>query len=168
MINYKETVEANQVVSGPSSGSVPMIFAKNQKDKKTILNRRLFEYTGPLIVLYHEVFGQFLTNSTNQNMTISADHYKKTEAFLIAASEFYQGEPQYREVAVSQLLKLIGDHMDQLQYGDGCVLSSRVDDTITYQMIWKLKNELNLDSSKPVIQACLYYYGYWSQNDICY
>ncbi|RUS29704.1 hypothetical protein BC938DRAFT_480350 [Jimgerdemannia flammicorona] len=111
-----------------------MTFAKNQKDKKTILNRRPFKCTGPLIVLYHKVFGQFLTNLINQNMTIPADHYKKTEAFLITASEFYQNEPQCREVV----------------------------------MIWKLKNELNSGSSEPVIQACLYYYGYWSQNDVCY
>ncbi|RUP43249.1 hypothetical protein BC936DRAFT_137432 [Jimgerdemannia flammicorona] len=112
--DYKETVEAGQVASGSLSGLVSMTFAKNKKNKKTILNRRLFERTGLLIVLYHEVFGQFLINLINQNMIIPANHYKETKAFLITASEFYWGEPQCREVAISQLLKLIGDHMDQL------------------------------------------------------
>lgn len=169
--DYKETVKAGQAASDPLSGSIPMTFANNQKDNATILMGRPFEYTGPPIVLYHNVFDQFLQDSTNQNLVITAACYRETETFLFEASEFYKGEPERRVVTVGRLSKLIDEHVDQLQYGNGCAadgaLASRVGDSIAYQMMWELKNEMISGNSEPVLQASLYYHGYWSQNDVC-
>ena len=146
-----------------------MVFSKLQKDKVTILNGRPFEHTGPPIVLYSDVFGQFIAASTDQTLAIPVERYKWTDDFLFSASQFYKDENQRRSCVLSQLAKLIG-HVDQLQYGTGSasdgILSSKVDDAIAYRMIFELKKEMCSSHSEPMIQGSLYYHGYWSQKDV--
>ena len=171
--DYDKTVQAGQSTSAPSTGSMPACFAKNQKERVTVLNGRPFERTGPPIVLYSDVLGQFLEDLVDQTIVIPGSHYKWTEKFLWAASEFYHNEAQRREVLVDGLAELFG-HVEMIQYGAGQykpaadgTLTTTIGKDIAYRMILEIKNEMCAGMSEPTIQGSLYYHGYWSQNDVC-
>ncbi|CAG8621677.1 7385_t:CDS:2, partial [Paraglomus occultum] len=73
-----ERLEEKTNVGGPSNGAKPKKFREKQQKDPTVYNGRPFERTGPPIALYNEIFGRFIQESNDENLVMTADHYKWT------------------------------------------------------------------------------------------
>ncbi|CAG8600060.1 11044_t:CDS:2, partial [Paraglomus occultum] len=134
--DYKRTVRAGQSVGGPSSGAKPKEFREKQQKDPTVYNGRPFERTGPPIALYNEIFGRFIQELNDENLVMTADHYKWTEDFMFTASELYDSEDDRLEAVHDKLATLLGP-IQTTTYGKKKILAQT---------------------------GALYYQGYWSQD----
>lgn len=86
--DYEKTIE-----NGLKINPLATTFIENQQtDDSTILNGRPYEQTGPPIVLFHSVFGIFINNIKNENLSIPVGHYAWTEDFLWESAKFHQDD----------------------------------------------------------------------------
>ncbi|CAG8548299.1 7119_t:CDS:2 [Paraglomus occultum] len=143
-------------------------FPANKK-QKTILNGRPFEQTGPPVVLFHPVFGEFIRDMDDQSLVIPDKTYQLTEDFLWASAEFYDDEDA-RKTTIKKILGKIWGHIGSANFGkrdcssDG-VLITNINESVAYRMILEFKNEVGTGGTDPTLQTALYYRGYRSQDD---
>jgi hypothetical protein len=165
------TVKHGQKASAPSSGASPSEFAKTQKAHPTIFWGRPYDQNGPPIVLFHNVFGQFLANYANAALPLPNDLYKKTQDLLARAANFYPNEESRNNAMAEALGEIFGEPMLPISYSqrkscDGAWITMN-QNQIAYRVIFEGKKEICQNQAEPTLQGCMYYHGYWSQNNVC-
>lgn len=132
---------------------------------------RPYDRVGPPIVLFHDGFGQFLEDFTNRNLDINYQMYIDSQKFMATASQFFSDESSRNFAMERELARIVDEPLALLSYGnnnraDG-VWSTSIHDQMAYRFIMEVKNELGGTQAEPTLQASLYYFGYWSQMQVC-
>ncbi len=155
----------------PSSVSYPVKFRKFQQDHSNILIGRPAERTGPPIVLYNKVFGEFKDNFQNRRLSLADDVRKETMGLMYKAQDLYRSETE-RAKAMNESFQDILGHLDNINNADGTevdsLLQSEADGLkqgAAMAMI-EYKNEIGTGSNDPTIQGGFVYARYWSQSEV--
>ncbi|RHZ59667.1 hypothetical protein Glove_362g72 [Diversispora epigaea] len=164
---YAKTVKMGKEASSPSTGAVSSVFSNNQKLYPTIFMGRPFDRIGPPIVLFHNCFGQFLKDISDDNLSIDCEMYFDAQKLMATASQFFTNELSRNLAMEREFAKIIGEPFKPFIYGndnraDG-TLSTNIQDQIAYRLILEVKKELGGTKAEPTLQAGLYYLGYWSE-----
>lgn len=163
-LGYKEIVQDGLGASSLSAVTKPA-------ETPAILNGRPHEQTGPPVVLFHPVFGEFLRDMNDRNLAIPDRIYHQVEDLFLTAADFYDDESAHR-TSIKEALGMIWGHIGSASYGkhryssDGVLLTD-VHSSVAYRMILELENEVGAGSTDPTLRLALNYHGYWSQEDVC-
>ncbi|CAE6465106.1 unnamed protein product [Rhizoctonia solani] len=148
-----------------SSAAQPKNFRAQQKGPNFINNGRPADKEGPPIILFHPVFGRFLTQLRSTD-PIDPQVYRHTVDHFIVSQDLYEHEtkhPEARdEVTCTSLRDLLGDTLSKVTAN-----GVQADGTITGWdatriIIMEMKNEIGTGGSDPSIQAAQSYLRYWS------
>ncbi|KAG9078891.1 hypothetical protein FS749_009054 [Ceratobasidium sp. UAMH 11750] len=136
-----------------ATAAEPKNFLQQQATTNYIRNGRPATRTGPPIVLYHPVFGRFLSN-LRSTAPISPTIYAQTTRYFTVSQELYETEfgqrptPTTRDQSSQEGLQvLLGSFMSE---HDGACL-----------IVTEMKNEIGTGDSDPSIQAAQSYSRYW-------
>ncbi|CAE6389813.1 unnamed protein product [Rhizoctonia solani] len=160
-LDFVQTVKSKN----SSSSAMPKHFRVQQSGPAYINIGRPAERTGLPIVLYHPVFGGFLTR-LRSNDPIEPEVYLRTREHFLVSQDLYEHEnnnPRARDEATrTSLGGLLGNALQKITVhgvqADG-VITGR---DATPLMIMEMKNEIGAGSSDPSIQAAQSYTRYWS------
>ncbi|CAE6423060.1 unnamed protein product [Rhizoctonia solani] len=156
-----------------SEAAKPGNFNKQQKTNDYMLNGRPRQHTGPPIVIYHPVFGSFLSNLLSSDR-LSPEFYNLIFDYLWASQDTYdietgssrgnQGRAWERN-SKSGLEELLGKLWQPKEPGvipDGeAIVSSG-----GYCILMEMKNEIGAGGSDPSIQAAQTYSWVWRNSKL--
>ncbi|CAE6446212.1 unnamed protein product [Rhizoctonia solani] len=147
-----------------SEAAQPAIFRAQQATNNYILNGRPAGLTGPPIVLYHPVFGNFLRNLKSLE-PLSAKLYEDTAHYLQTSQDLYPDESsrrQGREDSSRHLLgPLLGDLLLKVRESGAEPDGVFTGDNGAWCIIMEMKNEIGSGASDPSIQAAQSYTRAW-------
>ncbi|KAL5631181.1 hypothetical protein ACGC1H_006876 [Rhizoctonia solani] len=150
-----------------SSAALPRNFRAQQAGPNYINIGRPAEHVWLPIMLYHPVFGRFLTRLRSTDPIDSEVYLRTTEHFPVSQN-LYEEETNHAqardEITRSSLRRLLGDALRKTKANgveaDGVITGPDA----TCLVIMEMKNEIGMGSSDPSIQAAQSYTRYWSDN----
>ncbi|KAG9086361.1 hypothetical protein FS749_003688 [Ceratobasidium sp. UAMH 11750] len=150
-----------------ATAAEPKKFRQQQATTNYIRNGRPATRTGLPIVLYHPVFGRFLSN-LRSTAPISSAIYTQTTRYFTVSQELYEAEFDQRPTMTARdqssqegLQVLLGSFMSRVSmcgtrpdglasgHGGACLI------------VVEMKNEIGTGGSDPSIQAAQSYSRYW-------
>ncbi|CAE6474273.1 unnamed protein product, partial [Rhizoctonia solani] len=146
--------------SNSSDAALHRNLKEQQEGRNYILIGRPLKHTGPPIVIFHPVFGKFLSNLQSSE-PLSIKFYYQVQDYFWTSQDTYDVETEGKGTqrdpnVVSGLEDLLGKLWKTLEPGaaaDGAAII----DTGGYSMIIEMKNEIGAGGSDPMIQAAQAY-----------
>ncbi|CAE6486567.1 unnamed protein product [Rhizoctonia solani] len=146
-------------------------FMQQQQGKDYILNGRPRKHTGPPIVLYHPVFGNFLSNLQSSD-PLDPDFERQVLEYLWASQGIYEAVPKSRVKSGDYNRDSnIRDALETL-LGQSWELSEDAHNTAAikaaggYSTIMGILNEIGTDGNDPSIEAAQSYSRLWQTSNL--
>ncbi|KAG8685675.1 hypothetical protein FRC11_010231, partial [Ceratobasidium sp. 423] len=149
-----------------STAAKPEMFAKQQRGQYYMLNGRPRQHTGAPIILYHPVFGNFLSNLQSSEPLPSKFYYRVLEYFWtsqdIHGAETGSSRGSNCDASTwGGLEEFLGKLWKVLE--PGVPDATAIGPNGTYSLIIEIKNEVGTGGCDPSIQAAQSYSRLWRQ-----
>ncbi|CAE6428928.1 unnamed protein product [Rhizoctonia solani] len=142
-----------------SAAAKPNEFLRQQQGQNYMLNGRPRQHTGPPLVLYHPVFGNFLSNLQSSD-PLCPQFYEHIFGYLWDSQKVYEDEVENGQASdrdASGLEQLLGKLLKSGVAPDAVATASDGG----YCLIVEMKNEIGTGGSDPSIQAAQSYSRVW-------
>ncbi|CAG8636381.1 5837_t:CDS:2 [Funneliformis mosseae] len=162
------TFEHINLVDSPSVAAVHRVFPKHQRIANIQCHRPPdLDYIGQPVVLYHEVFSQFLKDCST--IEVDMEICKEVLSFVKVMSEFYTDEKHRQSATTLFYSWLFGEPFQKGPNGspqnDGYIFGSKIVNGIKIDIpivIHDMKNEISTGGCDPFLQASICYTKFWA------
>ncbi|RIB14013.1 hypothetical protein C2G38_1688361 [Gigaspora rosea] len=142
---------------------------KNELDP-IILNHRPHNSLGPPVILFNDIFNQFIIDLENETLPISPKVSNMLNSLIKDMSNHYKSEKDRLKMLFNYFKELLWP-LQQVKNEDesapdGVVTAfSPKFNEISTIILLEVKNEIGTGSSDPTIQGSLSYVRHWAQNN---
>ncbi|CAG8680822.1 2680_t:CDS:1, partial [Paraglomus brasilianum] len=155
-----------QQLCAPSSiGSKKRMFFMNQEEN-IILTPNC---QGPSVVLYQDVFSQFLNDLNDQTLKVTAEDYKWTRELLSLMATSYSNETDRWKAFNEHFSELISYTIETSNTDgtiNGIICTIPVFGKYGARIILEMQNEIGEGNNDPTIQAAVEYAKFWADEPV--